>query len=120
MYESEARKFLRDQGFVYSRTEKANLTLQAQKHCFSSPNTTQKTEQNIDPELQLQNQETMDDGWNYFSNSLANTIQYSSSEFTCLFNFPQPQVWSNNDISDIKEIVAAYSQQYFFDKHTKN
>ena len=91
IYESDARKFLRERGFELTNSAKSNQQL-SQKHCFQTSST------NILPE------------WENVENSEKYIIRYYDTSFSCTFEKTKPLHWSEEELNLIEEIVAYYKE----------
>ncbi len=93
LYESDAREFLKEQGFEFSATNKASISSLANKHCFQTANSSQEPE------------------WENNNSSEQEIINYYDSSYSCSFVKTNPNSWKASDYPILQEIVESYTAQ---------
>ncbi|MCB9026850.1 MAG: hypothetical protein H6625_11065 [Bdellovibrionaceae bacterium] len=89
MYESDARKYLREQGFEFSAKAKASQLQLSQKHCYKKLSYSPSQWENSETDIKY-------------------TIHYIDTTFSCTFEKTKPSFWSEEEYSLISKIVEYY------------
>lgn len=92
LYESDARKFLRERGLEFSNQAQANLFELSEKHCSDHEDHLAKP------------------NWLEVETADKYIIVYTNHFFKCTFEKTQPSYWQEQELEQLREIVQYRKQ----------